>query len=850
MRILEQYVYICSNRRAECPVVEQLIAFDADELAAIAAMAADAPRGLVSSLETLSREPDPGAMLRPAPEREPCRRFGELYANCALLLQRAAGHRVHHLAILTGESPGSCRAIYEYEHHEVGVRAGELALLLLQRFCFPFDWRPEALDPACGTAELLREFRLFAAPLALPADTQAIVRAAAEAGVPCLRMDRTPFQSRTGDFRLRPNGLLKLGHGRRQHIVDGTFCVDRSEALAPLLRDRAAILGALERLGLPTPARDPETANCSTLSRAQRCARRIGYPLALRPALKTRGRGVSLGIRDADALGRAFAAAREHGRSVVVERCIAGASWKLVLANRELVGIVRLAAGEAPALAAPWAAHPSLVASAEAAARALDAGLLVLTLVCPDIALPLAASGGAFVDLDVAPRLDDFLAPDSPLLRSAAARFVAWLFPPGAEARIPIVAVTGTNGKTTTSRMIHRMLLDAGRASGLACSDGVYVGDRLLCAGDLAGVPGHYRLLEHPAVGCAVLETARGGVATMGIAYEQCAVAVCLNVTPDHLEHSGIHSLEQMAQLKRTVLERAVDGAVVNADDPLCLAMPAGLRAKTIVLVSMRRSVGELRHAHPCCTHFALLEHADGAEWIVLHDRGARMPVMPVAEIPATFDGLARYNVSNALHAIAAGYLSGIGVAAMRASLARFRMSFEDTPGRMNFHDAGGLRFLVDYAHNPDGIAKLCEFVDRLQPAGRKLLAFSAAGYNPEAIIADTARAAAGHFNAYVCYNRGKNCDQGYFEVPHILASALRASGVPPGRVFVEERASDAFDTLCRMAQPGDLVVLLAVHGEMNETWARVVSGDFPAIGIGGRDSSSDAGDARAQAFQ
>ncbi len=841
MKILEKCVYTCSNRRADLPLIEQLFEFAPDELAAIAALDAGAPGGLAESLEALGCEPDPGAMPGPGSHPDPRLRFAQLYANCALLLQRAAGHCVFHHAGAPEEASGSCRAMYEYEHREVGERAGELALLMLGRLCPALDWQPQPPDAARSTAELVREFRRQAATQALPGDTRAILGAAAKAGIPWLKMDRAPFEPRTGEFRIRPNGLLKLGQGCHQHIVDGTFCVDRSDSVAALLRDRAEILRLLDRLGLPTPARDPDTTNCCTLSRAQRSARKLGYPLALKPGIRAPGQGVTLDVRDAQGFDRAFARAREHGRNVIVERFIAGATYKLILANRELVGIVRLPAGGRPAPEATSLAHPSIVASALAAAAAVNAGLLVLTLVCPDLSLPLAASGGAFVDLDVAPRLDAFLAPDSALLQSAAARFLQWLFPPGSASRMPIVAVTGTNGKTTTSRMIHRMLLDSGRASGLACSDGVYIGDRLDCAGDLAGVPGHYRLLENPAIDCAVMETARGGIATMGIAYDRCAVAVCLNVTPDHLETHGIESLGQMARLKRTVLERARDGAVVNADDPLCLAMPAGLRAKNICLVSMQRSFGELCRSHAQCSHFALLERTDGEEWVVLYDRGTRMPVIQVARIPASCGGLARHNVSNALHAIAAAYLVGIEVAAMRASLSRFQMNFELNPGRLNFHDSGPVRFLVDYAHNPDGIAKLSEFVDRLQPAGRKLVAFSAAGYNPEAIITGNAHAAAGHFDAYVCYNFLTNCEKGYVEVPGMLARTLLENGVPPSRVFVEQGAPDALDTLCALARPGDLVVFLAGYSDRPRIWARIVSGDLPAIGVGDACGYADA---------
>ena len=848
MKILEKSVYACSNRRAALPLVEQLFEFTAHELASIAALDPGCLSAMVSSLEPFGIEPGLAALPGCGASQDPRLRFAQLYANCALLLQRSAGHRVFHHDCLLEEGLGSCRTIYEYEHDEVGTRAGDLALLLLQRLCIPLDWQPDTLDTSRSTAELVAEFRRQAAPLALPADTRALIAAAAAARIPCLDMDRAPFEPRTGEFRIRPRGLLKLGHGRYQHIVDGTFCVDRSNAVAPLLRDRAEILRTLDRLGLPTPLRDPDTTNCCTLGRAQRSAGRIGYPLALKPGIKARGQGVTLDIRDPGHFERAFGMAREYSRNVIVERFVAGATYKLILANSELVGIVCLSGEGTPALDATALAHASIVASALAAARAVNAGLLVLTLVCPDISLAPGSSGAAFVDLDVAPRLDAFLAPDSPLLQSAAVHFVQWLFPPGSVSRIPIVAVTGTNGKTTTSRMLHRMFLDAGRASGLACSDGVYVGDRLDCAGDLAGVPGHYRLFENPAVECAVLETARGAIASMGIAYDECAVAVCLNVTPDHLDHCGIHSLEQMARLKRTVLERAVEGVVLNADDPRCLAMAPGLRARSVCLVSMQRSLGELRASHVHCDHFALLEHADGEEWVVLYDQGRRIPVMQVERIPASCDGLARHNVSNALHAIAAGYLGGIGVAAMRASLSRFVMDFEHTPGRLNFHDAGAFRFLVDYAHNPDGIAKLCEFVDRLQPAGRKLVAFSCAGYNPDSIIVGNAHAAAGHFDAYVCYNFRTNCEKGYVEVPHVLARALKERGVPPGRVFVEQGASDAFDRICGLAQPGDLVVFLPGHSDRARIWARVVSGDFPAVGSALRDDRGYAGEARVQA--
>ena len=316
-----------------------------------------------------------------------------------------------------------------------------------------------------------------------------------------------------------------------------------------------------------------------------------------------------------------------------------------------------------------------------------------------------------------------------------------------------------------------------------------------------------------------MLETARGGVLTLGIAYDRCDVALCLNVTPDHLGDRGVDSLEQMAQIKRRVLEHASAGAVLNADDPLCLAMAPLPGARRLCLVSMQRPARELAAACARADCLAVLERIDGAEWLVIHEGGTRMPLMDVARIPATFEGLVRYNVANALHAAAACHLAGIDHAAIRQGLAGFRMSSETTPGRLNFVEGLPFRLLLDYAHNPDGVARLCEFVDRIPVTGRKIIVFSAPGHNTVPVIAGNARSAAGHFDHYVCFNYQRNVSKGQEDVPRVLADTLRAHGVGSDCIEIESLEMDALEKILRLARPDDFVVFLS--GVSNRTAVR-----------------------------
>ena len=826
MQLIEEYIYLGPNRRAERPVIEQLIHFEQAELAVIAHGKAD----LHSDFDTLLRQagmaPAPGSPALFAPEAEPGGYFCELYVRAAISLQQCTGHRVAIRQALPSTGEAGWRTLFEYEEREVGIAAGNLALSILQcLFGLAAEEPGSEADRSGDICRNVREFRQFAAPRALPWDTLMIIDAAQRADVPAFKLDRFPFEPPAGDFRIRENSALKLGHACRQHVIDGTFCVDRSHDCRHLLRDREQVYRFIRQQGLPVPEVDPDSKNCSTLGRALRSARRIGYPLVLKPILKANGRGIALALVDEAGVTSAYENARVLGRRVVLERHVPGQTHRVIIANNQLIAVVREGNNREHPIDVTGLAHPSLARDCLRLCRSLTAGVLVLTVISTDISRSLDESGAAVVDLDIAPELDRFLPRESPIHRLVADQFVNWLFPDPTNARIPIVVVTGTNGKTTTTRMVHAIMAASGYKPGMACSDGVYDSDtRLLREGDLAGSTGHYQLLVDSAIDSAVLETARGAVADSGLCFDRSSIGICLNVSSDHLGDKGIDTLEQMAELKRSIVASAKDAVILNADDALCVAMAPFPATERLGLVSTRQSWLELRAAHPQCSFFAVQELVDGLSWLVIYSGDQRIEVLPMREIPATFDGRATFNVSNTLHATLACHLVGLSLKNLRSGLKAFRMGFENTPGRLNFYEHLPFRVLVDYAHNPDGVARLCEFVDRLDVSGSKFIVLSAAGYNPDELIRGNALAAAGYFDYYICFNYLRNIASEHFHVPEVLRHGLVAAGVPQERITVVDRGMDALELALNRVRPGDLVVLLAGHSDRKEIRARLLS--------------------------
>jgi len=370
---------------------------------------------------------------------------------------------------------------------------------------------------------------------------------------------------------------------------------------------------------------------------------------------------------------------------------------------------------------------------------------------------------------------------------------------------IPTALVTGSNGKTTVVRLLAAMAAATGRTSGLTSTDAVRVGGRTLDEGDYSGPNGARLLLRHPELEVAILETARGGLLRRGLAVGRADVAVVTNVADDHLGEFGVETLEALAETKLLVA-RAIgpEGRlVVNADDPVLAAAAAGVRAPVAWF-----SLDPARPALAGGPAAATLE--DGA--VTLREGGAREAIAEASAIPLGLGGAARHNLANALAALVAARPLGIPAATARETLLRFGRDPSDNPGRANLIELGGVRLLIDYAHNPHGMQALARATAAI-PAGRRLVLLGQAGDRGDQAIRDLARAALAVRPDQVIvkemdrYLRGRAPG----EVPGILLDEFRRQGFPPERVRSGGPELEAVRQALAWARPGDLLIL-ALH--------------------------------------
>ncbi len=467
--------------------------------------------------------------------------------------------------------------------------------------------------------------------------------------------------------------------------------------------------------------------------------------------------------------------------------------------------------------------HPDVRDAAVLAADAVGLDVAGADYVSPDIGRSYSEVGGAVRAVNSRPDLRMHHAPARGAARNVAGPLLDHLFPPGTPARIPIAAVTGTNGKTTTCRMLARILRRSGLVVGFATSTGTYVDDHRLNNVDAAGAGPARQLLQDRRVEAAVLETARGALARFGLGFECCNVAAALNISNDHLGQYGINTLDQMARTKRLVVEVARDAAVLNADDPRCLAMREHVRASRIWLVSRRAGDPEVAD-HIAGGGAAVVLARDGGEDVVyVHNDAPGVRLFAVADLPATLGGLAAHNLENAMFAAALALAMGIGIDTIRQALREFHSTFEMNPGRFNFYDGHPFRVFFDHAHNEAGFRAICDVLKGLQVEGRRLCAFTMPGDRTDDHLREVARIVAPHFDLFSCYStkdylRGRRID----EVPTILRDALMANGVADENIEVGLDENEAIDAMLSSALPGDLVALLNTFA-ISGTWKRMI---------------------------
>ncbi|MBO9352727.1 cyanophycin synthetase [Bordetella petrii] len=448
--------------------------------------------------------------------------------------------------------------------------------------------------------------------------------------------------------------------------------------------------------------------------------------------------------------------------------------------------------------------HPELAARAVTAARMVGLDICGVDVVAETVHLPLEEQHGGVVEVNAAPGLRMHLNPSFGKGRAVGEAIIASMFADGDDGRIPVVAVAGTNGKTTTVRLTAHLLAAAGRRVGMTNSDGVYIGAQCIDTGDCSGPRSARRVLAHPGVDAAVFETARGGILREGLAFDRCDVAIVTNLgMGDHLGLGYISTVEDLAVVKRVIVQYVHAGgtAVLNATDPIVADMAAACPGSVAFFSS--------DPAHPLIgTHRAQghrVVYRDGSS--IVAAQGDAETRIALAEVPLTHGGAIAFQVDNAMAAVAAAWSLGIDWAAIRRGLASFVSDARTVPGRFNLFDYRGATVIADYGHNPDAIQALAHAVEAL-PARRRSVVISGAGDRRDDDLRRQTEILGDAFDEVVLYE--DQCQRGRAdgEVLALLRQGL--AGARRARHVEEIRGEFlAIDTALARLSPGDLCLVL-----------------------------------------
>ena len=465
--------------------------------------------------------------------------------------------------------------------------------------------------------------------------------------------------------------------------------------------------------------------------------------------------------------------------------------------------------------------HPDNREMAIRAIKAIGLDIGGVDFLTKDIAESYREAGGGICEVNAGPGFRMHVAPSEGTPRDVAGPVIDMLFPPDCPSRIPIAAVTGTNGKTTTSRMLAHILKMAGRTVGLTSTDGVYIDGKLSVPGDMTGPVSAQMILRDPSVDAAVMETARGGMLRSGLGFQECNVAACLNVSADHLGLRGIETLEQLAELKRVPIEVAVDAAVLNADDTLCLQMADYTDAEKLCYITMNPGHALVKQHIRAGGQAFVLEQGMNGHLIAIYDNETHTPLLWTHLIPATIEGRALHNVQNAMFAAALAYNMHISLEDIRHGLRTFDSTFFQAPGRMNIYDEHPFRVILDYAHNPAAIRAMCGLVDRFDVEGRKTIVLSAPGDRRDEDIREIAGIAAGHFDYFICKCDDNRRGRGVDEVAVMLKNKLLEKGISADQIEVVPDEQEATARGLESASSGDLVLVLGDN--IKRTWKQII---------------------------
>lgn len=882
MRILDRNVYVGPNVWANFPVIR--LTLDLGELEQWPSTKLGAPfiDGLLQALPGLQEHGcsyrEPGGFERRLREDDGTW-LGHVLEHVALELQCIAGTEVTfgRTRSQAEENTGVYDVVFEYREESVGLEAAHLGVKLLHslipqeildgledvRTDPDFDWDTER-----------DAFIRFAQRRALGPSTASLVEAAAQRDIPWMRLnDYSLIQFGHGRYQKRIQATVT---GETRHIAV-ELASDKEETNRILgdiglpvprqhlvYRERDAVRAA-ERIGFPVVVK-PLNANHGrgvSIDLDDIDSVKVAFEHA-----KQHSRGVIVEsfIRGLDhrllvVNGQLIAASKRVPGHVVgdgehtIEQLVEivnqdprrGVGHEKVLTRLEIDHQAKRLLSDAgytessvpakdevvylrstgnlstggTAVDVTDVIHPDNRTMATRAAQAIGLDVAGIDFLTTDITKSYSETGGAICEVNAAPGFRMHVAPSEGTPRDAAGPVIDMLFPDGSPARIPIASITGTNGKTTVTRMVAHVLKMAGRTVGMTTTDGVYVDGQLTVEGDMTGPVASRIALRDPAVEVGVFETARGGMLRAGMGYSRCNVGVVLNVQSDHLGLKGIDTLDELARVKRIPVEVATDCAVLNADDRRCLEMASHTDAAFICYVTMNAKHELVRQHIRSGGRAVVLEEGINGHMITLYDGVHHMPLLWTHLIPATLEGRAMHNVQNAMFAAATAYSMGATLDEVRHGLRTFDTSFFQVPGRMNVFDEHPFKVILDYGHNPAAVQAMVQLADNFEVPGKKTVVLAAPGDRRDEDIRDIAGAAAGHFDRYICREDDSPRGRERGSIAAMLREELLGGGVAEDAIEIVIDEQDAMQRALESAQPDDLVLLFVDN--ITRSWKQVI---------------------------
>ncbi len=876
MRILERSVYVGPSLYAHFPVIRLDVDLGPLEEWPTRRLGDGYTGALLAALPGLAEHGcsygEPGGFLRRLREDEGTW-LGHVLEHVAIELQNAAGEKVTFGKTRSADRPACYHVVYEYEQADVGLEAGNLALAFLHSL-LPEHLRPrDATRPDFDFQTERESFIKFAQRRDLGPSTAALVHAAEARGIPWIRLnEHSLIQFGHGRYQRRiqatvtsstPHIAVELASDKEEtnRILGNLGLPVPQQRLVQ--REEEAVVAAA-KIGYPVVVK-PYNANHgrgvaihlteseqvrSAFHQAQQHSRSVilesfirgddhrmlvvnGHLIAV--SKRVPGHVVGDGVHTIEELVAVVNSdpRRGVGHEKVLtrlefdhqaERLLAkkGYTRATVPVKDEVVYLRSTGNLSTGGTAADVTdiVHPDNVEMAVRAVKAIGLDVAGVDFLTPDISVPYKENGGAICEINAAPGFRMHTAPSEGKPRDVAGPVIEMLFPPGTPSRIPIAAVTGTNGKTTTVRMLAHIHKLAGHHVGLTTTDGVYIDGQRTVEGDMTGPVATRMVLSDPFVDVAVLEIARGGLLRAGMGTRHCDVGAVLNVQPDHLGLKGVETLEQLALVKRIVVEVAQDTAVLNADDPLCLKMADYTEAKHVCYVTMNPAHALVREHIRAGGRGVVLEAGINGHMITIYERGAHIPLLWTHLIPATLEGRATHNVQNAMFAAAVAFSMGLRLEDIRHGLRTFDTTYFQAPGRMNVFDEHPFKVILDYGHNAPAVEAMCLLVERLEVKGRRIVVLAAPGDRRDEDIRDIARSAAKRFDWYICRRDDRTRGRASDEVPRLLRETLVDRGVDEDLIELIPDEQAAVDAALRRCAPGDLLLIFA--DALSRSWKQV----------------------------